>query len=463
MQGVICANANDEAELLIIDLLASQRGDLEIIMSEGLAAVRYDCKNIKVLKGCHIEGGYAYKGTLLKEEFLRLENADEVRANLPFSGAKIGASMDRNATLNLAIAMVGQLRAARYEVSQDELKGRCKEATHFVQSAHVGAFVMNRGERAKLSSAVEMFEVGASGDLNSDRALQNADGDIEACRQTKAESSQLESGCGALLRLNLVPISAAGTAPSALEQETLRRPGCPKGMSYLTGKCVRVSGPVCSKLQPRACEQPCARGDGNACGILGAALRSGEQISKNPTAAIQVQARACELGHATSCYRLSRQIPQRRHALLERGCALGSGKACFKMGWIYSKGDGVPQDLNKAFIAYNQGCAAGWHSACVSLGKAYSKGRGVKQDKKRSFQLYKRACEGGSATGCYNVGTRFKKGSGTQRDESRALAYFLRGCHLGRGKSCYAAAKMNGDHSLFQQACRLKYEKACER
>ena len=61
----VCSKPNDEAELLVVDLPASRRADLEVIMTEGLAAVQYDSKTLKLLKSCRIDGGYAYKGTVL--------------------------------------------------------------------------------------------------------------------------------------------------------------------------------------------------------------------------------------------------------------------------------------------------------------------------------------------------------------------------------------------------------------
>ena len=55
----VCSRPDDEAELLVVDLPANRRADLEVIMSEGLAAVQYDCKTLKLLKSCRIDGGYA--------------------------------------------------------------------------------------------------------------------------------------------------------------------------------------------------------------------------------------------------------------------------------------------------------------------------------------------------------------------------------------------------------------------
>ena len=472
-----CDSANDEAELLVVDLPASKRGDMEIIMSEGLAAVKYDCNSLKLFKACRIEGGYAYKGMLLKEELIRLENSDEVRANLPLSGAsvaaKMGGELERGATLDLAVAMVGQQRAARYEVARDELKGRCDGATHFVQSVYVGAFAMRRGERAKVAASAEVFGVGGGGGSSSDSSSHKSDGNIKACRQTKSDATNPQSGCGALLRLYLLPISPAGSTPEARDTnaDVVRVPSCPAGMTRMGGKCVKGTGVACGADSPSACEAPCDSGDATSCAILGVALRYGKGLDKSREAAAKVFSRGCELGSAASCYYLSKQYRDGKGVtansskgveLADRGCALGSGRACFYSGRAYMDGAAVEKDEKRGFAAYEQGCAAGDPNSCTNLGKAYSVGKGVASDVVYSFKLYLRACEGGSAQACFNVGVRYSKGKGTVQDPEQRLRYYLRACHLGHGKGCYKAGKTLDNDEFKARACQLGYDKACK-
>ncbi|MEE2786117.1 MAG: tetratricopeptide repeat protein [Myxococcota bacterium] len=471
----VCTQSKDEAELLVVDLPASRRADLEVMMSEGLAAVKYDCRALKLLKSCHIEGGYAYKGTVLKEELIRLENQDEIEANLPLNGvglaAKLGTEIERGATLDLAIAMVGQQRAARFEVARDELKGRCRGATHFVRAVHVGAFAMRQGERAEAAAAANVFGLGASGRSASASSAHKADGNLDACRQTQPDAKAPNSGCGAVLRLYLLPISTAGTTPSTEERQTLKRPGCPRGMQRIGSKCVRAKkGPACSSRAPKACAAPCKAGDALACAQYGYALRYGKGIRKNRTRAAAYFKLGCDKGNAASCYLLSSQYRSGRGVskdiavsvrLAERGCALGSGRACFRTGLAYSNGKGVPKDLRRAFSAYDQGCAAGHPGACTNLGKAYSRGEVVKRDVVLSFKLYQRACEANSAQACFNVGSRYGKGKGTVKSPQRRLKYYRRACELGHGKGCYTYGRDMKKQRYIRKACTLGYKKAC--
>lgn len=472
-----CNDPTEEAEILVVDLPASRRGDIEVLMQDGLIAVSYDCNQLKLLRGCQIPGSYAYKGTLLREEVLSLENGDEIRANLPLSGAGVAAkmegAMERGATLDLATVMVGQQRAARYEVGRDELSGRCDGATHFVQSIYVGAFAMRRGERAKLAAAAEVFGAGGAAGSSSDSSLQNTDGDLEACRRTQASAQAPEAGCGTPLRLYMLPISEAGSAlkPPPQEQDVVRIPQCPEGMARQGGKCVKASsGPVCGPEAPQACAEPCQKGDGLACGVYGIAQLRGEGLAKDPSAASVSLSRGCELGHGLSCFYQSVQYREgagvsrdatRSAELAQRGCALGDGRACFLAGLSYMDGDGVEVDESKGFAAYEQGCAAGDASSCTNLGKAYSTGKGVESDVVYSFKLYLRACEAGSAQGCYNVGSRYSKGKGTEQSDQKRLQYYLRACKLDHGKGCYHAGETLQDASLMQRACELGYEKGC--
>src|SRR5689334_7126808 len=56
------------SEPLVVDLQPEQRGELEIAMREGVAAVHYDCKQpLKVLRDCKIAGDYGFKGMQTKQ------------------------------------------------------------------------------------------------------------------------------------------------------------------------------------------------------------------------------------------------------------------------------------------------------------------------------------------------------------------------------------------------------------
>ena len=103
-----CTGVGDYAEPLIVDWKSKERLDLEVAMKNAVAVVEYDCKTIRVLKDCSLEGSYEYAGVSLKEDVVQLKNADEVRANLPLSGVTLGGELERDSSIDIAMVMVGK-------------------------------------------------------------------------------------------------------------------------------------------------------------------------------------------------------------------------------------------------------------------------------------------------------------------------------------------------------------------
>jgi hypothetical protein len=101
-----CRDVSGGTKPLVVDWKPEQRVDLEVAMSEGLAVVAYDCKGLELLSDCRVDGSYGFKGVVLKQQLIRLADADEIKMNLPLSGAQLvaqlDAELDRGATLDLA-------------------------------------------------------------------------------------------------------------------------------------------------------------------------------------------------------------------------------------------------------------------------------------------------------------------------------------------------------------------------
>ena len=446
----LCQSKSDEAEVLVVDFPSSQRGNLEVMMREGVVAVKYNCQTLNVLRACKVDGSYAFKGTLLKEELLRLESADEISANLPFTGSsitsKLGANLERGATLDLAILSIGQQRTARYEVSPSDLQGRCKGASHFIYSAHVGAFAMMQGEQAQANVAAEAMGIGAQANALSKRAFYNKDGSLTACKRTRSTATQPQPGCGAILKLYLIPISKSSSKLAQVNEDRIRVPTCPGGLKYVQGKCTAKVKQVCTARDLRGCKSLCAQKDRVACSLQANAYFSGQGTRKNMSKAVSYYKKSCALNDAYSCAQLGKfnysgkagvsQNYKRAYGYYLKGCELGDGKSCFKLAMGLMKGKGIAKDEKTAFLAYNEGCAAGYPAACTNLGKEYSRGNVVKQDFVKSFKLYMRACEGGSKTACYNVGVRYSKGKGVSQNTTLRNKYYTRACRLGHKKAC---------------------------
>lgn len=458
----LCRSALDEAEVLVVDFPSSQRSNLEIMMREHVIAVQHNCKTLKVLRSCRVDGKYAFKGTLLKEEELRLQTGAEVSANLPYSGfninAKLEGSLKGQATVDLMMLSIGQQRSALIEVTPDELSGRCQEATHYIYSATLGAFAMTQGEIGEINAATEILMASGAMNSQSQRAFTFKDGNMQDCRSSHTNASQAQNGCGAVLKLYLMPISKVSqkkieVTSSILTVATksntrMHNPSCPLGLTYTQGRCMRLVAklPECTFNHRQGCAQRCEQGkDGRACYIQGQAHYKGTGQSKNPNQARFYFKTACDLRQTDACFMLGlfarRGIDERVDytrslGFFTRGCALGHGQSCFHLARQLTKGQGHAVNDDQAFQAYQQGCAAGYPKACTNLGKFYSTGRGVTPDIERSFWLYRRACDGGSPQGCYNVASRYSKGKGVKRDLKQRIRFYQRACRLGHKKAC---------------------------
>ena len=68
--------------------------------------------------------------------------------------------------------------------------------------------------------------------------------------------------------------------------------------------------------------------------------------------------------------------------------AQGNALAEFNLGWMYVKGQGVPQDFAKALKWYRLAAAQGYAYAELNLGVMYAKGQGVPQDFVKAYKWF---------------------------------------------------------------------------
>jgi hypothetical protein len=443
-----CAAIEAAGEPLIVDWSPDQRIDLEVMSKDALPVVAYSCHGLKVLKGCSVEGGYAFKGVTPEEQVVRLQDADEIRANLPLSGASLVASMggdlERGATLDLALAYVGKSTSTVRAVTRSKLSGDCDGATHFVHGMTVGAFAMQTGSRANVSTAVQIFGAGAGGASTSSRVARVESGNLDACRASSPDAKAPPEACRAVLRLDLWKIAADGSTPAPAEEQTT----CPEGLVESGGKCTRPDAApahVCAWGDPDDCKSQCDKGDGTSCYRYGRAI-----LQRDPATAEARFATACDANVADGCQwaglllgtgRFAPAVPAdqpKAVAFYQRGCDRGSAAACFDLGSKYQFGQGVAKDEAKAAHLYDGACSAGDDMACVNLGLMTRAGTAVAKDSLRAAFLFERACQAGSgaagaaaARGCRLLGEMLDAGEGVAKDAARAKVLYQRACDGG--------------------------------
>ena len=106
--------------------------------------------------------------------------------------------------------------------------------------------------------------------------------------------------------------------------------------------------------------------------------------------------------------------------LAERGNVL----AQYKLGLMYTNGEGVQQDFAVAARWFSRAAMQGYAPAQTSLGVRYEKGQGVKRDYGEAVKWYRHSAVQGNAIAQYRLGRMYVLGRGIQRDYTEAVAWF---------------------------------------
>ena len=91
--------------------------------------------------------------------------------------------------------------------------------------------------------------------------------------------------------------------------------------------------------------------------------------------------------------------PATRFVACRVAAEAGYADAQYSLGYMYSTGEGVPQDYAEAAVWYRRAAEQGDTSAQVNLGYMYDMGQGVAQDYAEAAVWYRRAAEQGDAAG----------------------------------------------------------------
>ena len=102
----------------------------------------------------------------------------------------------------------------------------------------------------------------------------------------------------------------------------------------------------------------------------------------------------------------------------------GHAEAQVYLGFMYMKGQGVPEDQSEAVkwsrLVAEQGDPRGQHN----LGAAYADGQGVPQDYAEARKWFRLAAEQGEATAQLNLGVMYHEGQGVPQDYVEAHKWY---------------------------------------
>lgn len=427
-------------------------------MLQGVAVVTYDCKQLRLLNECRVEGQYGFLGLSKREEVVQLVDADEIRANLPGFGtslvANIGAELQRGASLDLAMVLAGKAKTTVPAVSRARLSGACDGATHFVRGAHIGAFAMTTGTRGSVRTSAQIFGVGAAAQSESERKATSRDGEPASCVGVQPGDDKPPKGCRSAIRLELVALSddASDASAPTLAEELRQAASCPEGLVLSGGKCTAPAADTayqCSGQDPAECGAQCEKGHLGSCFALGLMHENGQGVNRDYGRAAELYRRSCDAGSAMGCNRLgvmhfygggAEKNPDKAASLFLASCRAGLADACNNLGFVVDVGRGVKRDSTKAAQLFVAACNGGDVPGCFNAGVLHAAGRGVSANPVLARQFFERArqgglvrrfdlgCQHGNAYSCFGFGYMLREGMYVPRDVARAKTFFERSC-----------------------------------
>ncbi|MBZ5579689.1 MAG: sel1 repeat family protein [Acidobacteriia bacterium] len=201
--------------------------------------------------------------------------------------------------------------------------------------------------------------------------------------------------------------------------------------------CEAGSTKACQVLA-RTLDAFCQNNSPRACFTLGTLLSRGKELPRDPIGAARSFGHACGLGFESACTGLADLARTDGGAVLQQPCSRGDGASCYLLGSLYYGGQGVSRNFEYSAALFQQSCAAGFTRGCGQWGESYLFGEGVPKDISKAREILENACDAGYAPGCFNVGLMHRQGIETPKNEPLALARFRRGCDLGYQNACQA-------------------------
>lgn len=253
-QRGLCPASQHQTEPLIVEWSSGARGKLESLRSKHVVAVRYTGCDLEVLPQCEVPARYSYAPITPKHEHVRVRDERELFANIPLHAAALSGKLKSAGELNVKMTVVGRFEAERAGVRADELKGECEGATHVITGLTAGAFTFFSGSDKTAGGGFDVAGLNNGASVNAKRETLNEDGDPRACASSSAADKAPPFGCGALIRVELLPLGgtrqatptcSASTQWDGKQCVTVATGSCPPGTLFAQGNCIPEDGKNC--------------------------------------------------------------------------------------------------------------------------------------------------------------------------------------------------------------------------
>jgi len=206
--------AKSASRPLVLEWPAADRAALEAQRAGGVVVVRYGGSQMEVLRGCRISGAYRYVPVTPKEEGLAVHDATELAAAMPIHTVSLEARLQQKQQLDVSMTIVGMYEADAASFKAADLRGDCAGATHAVQALAVGAFEIDASASSEASAGVKALGGGATGKQDASREVVHKDGDKGACAKGGARDTSPPYACGAMIRVEVVPVRFPASGPA---------------------------------------------------------------------------------------------------------------------------------------------------------------------------------------------------------------------------------------------------------
>ena len=220
-----CGVKKSQSEPLVVEWPSAARAKLEALSRTGVVAVRYQGCEMEVLASCNAPGKYGYTAITPKHDHVAIKNEDDLYAAIPLGAAHLEGKLESAGELDVDMAIVGRFASDRAVVRADELQGPdCSKATHVVSALEVGAFDFYAGAGTSVGGSAGALGAGGGGNAKASKELLNSDGRMNGCDAASTSDGKPPDGCGAILRLEVVPLgeakreAPAAPAPAAKDQ-----------------------------------------------------------------------------------------------------------------------------------------------------------------------------------------------------------------------------------------------------
>ena len=113
----------------------------------------------------------------------------------------------------------------------------------------------------------------------------------------------------------------------------------------------------------------------------------------------------------------------------------GNATAQFRLGVMYSRGEGVAKDDVEAVRWYRMAAEQGEADAQLNLGVIYFRGEGVAKDDVEAARWYRMAAEQGEAGAQLNLGVMYFRGEGVAKDDAEEARWYRMAAEQGEARA----------------------------